>query len=369
MRRQTAPPLPPPASVLVVSNNQRLVDELRRLAAITGCVPLVVGEALAVRPAWATAPVVLVGDDMAGALSDLRLPRRHVVVLVTPSDPEPASWRRAVEVGAQEVASLRGDQERLVEVLGAGHPGGRAGGGPGGGTVIAVTGACGGAGASVFAAALAATAQGGGQPSVLVDVDPWGGGADLLVGGENVPGLRWPDLAATSGRISAASLREVLPVVDDLAVLSWGRAEPVPVSAASMHTVLTAARHGHRLVVADVGRRDDEATVEALALATSTVLVVPAHVRAVAAARTRLGVLRRAAVDVRLVVCGSASGRLDADEVSAALELQLVASMRPERRLDDWLDQGLGPIRRVRGPLARACAATLAALTPQPSAT
>ncbi|MDQ3592732.1 MAG: septum site-determining protein minD, partial [Actinomycetota bacterium] len=74
MRRQTAPPLPPPASVLVVSNNQRLVDELRRLAAITGCVPLVVGEALAVRPAWATAPVVLVGDDMAGALSDLRLP-------------------------------------------------------------------------------------------------------------------------------------------------------------------------------------------------------------------------------------------------------------------------------------------------------
>ncbi|WP_282435815.1 hypothetical protein ABFA25_00540 [Mycobacterium lepromatosis] len=26
-----------------------------------------------------------------------------------------------------------------------------------------------------------------------VDLDPWGGGIDLLVGGETTPSLRWPD--------------------------------------------------------------------------------------------------------------------------------------------------------------------------------
>ena len=38
--------------------------------------------------------------------------------------------------------------------------------------------------------------------SLLLDLDPWGGGIDLLVGGEATPGLRWPDLALQSGRLS-----------------------------------------------------------------------------------------------------------------------------------------------------------------------
>jgi len=128
----------------------------------------------------------------------------------------------------------------------------------------------------VFAAALAATGAAAGRSTLLVDADPWGGGADLLVGAEEVTGLRWSDLAATTGRVAAASLRGVLPVVDDVAVLSWGRDEPVPVAAGAARTVLTAARRGHHLVVADLAHRGD-AVAEALAMATLTVLVVPAQ--------------------------------------------------------------------------------------------
>ena len=48
------------------------------------------------------------------------------------------------------------------------------------GAVIAVIGGRGGAGASVFATALAHSAT----EALLVDLDPWGGGIDLLLGAE-----------------------------------------------------------------------------------------------------------------------------------------------------------------------------------------
>ena len=45
----------------------------------------------------------------------------------------------------------------------------------------------------------------------MVDADPVGGGIDLVVGAEHAPGVRWPELAGTSGRLSAASLSDALP--------------------------------------------------------------------------------------------------------------------------------------------------------------
>ena len=61
------------------------------------------------------------------------------------------------------------------------------------GAAVAVVGGCGGAGASVLAAALAVTAVRHGGRALLVDCDPLGGGLDLVLGAEHVAGLRWPD--------------------------------------------------------------------------------------------------------------------------------------------------------------------------------
>lgn len=338
---------------LLVSANPVLADEIRRHAAAAGAVPLVVSSAAAARQPWAAAPVVLAGADLVADLTALRPPRRDGVVVVVGGEIEPGAWQAAVSVGAETVLSARDDRDRLVDLFGRSTDSHTEA------PMLCVTGGCGGAGTSVFAAAVARAARERGWSTVLVDADPWGGGVDLLVGGEDVAGLRWPDLAATSGRVSAASLREVLPVVDGLAVLSWSRTEPEPVSAGSMRALLTAARRGHRLVVVDVPRREDEAALEALAMASSTVLVVPAEVRAVAAARVRLAMLRRATVRLAVVVRTAGGSDLDADDVAGTLELPLVAQMRPERGLAGWLDEGLGPPRRNRGPLARAAAATL----------
>lgn len=75
------------------------------------------------------------------------------------------------------------------------------------GQVVAVIGGCGGAGASWFSVALARVAT----DALLVDLDPWGGGIDLLLGAEGVSGLRWPDLAVQGGRLNFSAVREALP--------------------------------------------------------------------------------------------------------------------------------------------------------------
>ena len=84
--------------------------------------------------------------------------------------------------------------------------------------MLAVIGGRGGAGASVFATALAHAAP----RALLVDVDPWGGGIDLALGSERDAGLRWPDLAAGGGRVGYPALRAALPSRHGVAVLSAG---------------------------------------------------------------------------------------------------------------------------------------------------
>ena len=70
--------------------------------------------------------------------------------------------------------------------------------------VLGVVGARGGVGASTLAAALAARGARR-TASVLVDLDAAAPGLDLLVGLEDDPGVRWPDLAGAAGAIDGAT--------------------------------------------------------------------------------------------------------------------------------------------------------------------
>lgn len=349
---------------LLVTDDQGLRDDLLRLAAAVGVTPTFVGRDAVgdVRRAWTLAPLVLVGTDGAEALAGLRLPRREGVLLVAADRDDPTAWRRAVAAGAEQVVDLVRDRDLLVDVLGACSDG------PAGAPVLCVVGGCGGAGASVLAAALAVTATVDGARSLLVDTDPWGGGLDLVVGAEHEDGLRWGDLATTTGRVSAASLRELLPRVGSCAVLTWDRratAEQVP--AASVRAVLEAGQRGHELVVVDLPRQLDPTAEEALLRADHTVVVVPAEVRAVAAATKVVAALGRMTTGTGLVVRDHGRPGLSPDAVAESLALPLLATVRPERRLAEALDQGLGPLSRRRGALARTCRDVLAAVAGRPT--
>jgi secretion/DNA translocation related CpaE-like protein len=232
--------------------------------------------------------------------------------------------------------------------------------------VLAVVGGRGGAGASVFAAAVAVTAVRDGARVLLVDCDPLGGGLDLVLGAEDLGGLRWPGVGVEDGRVPATALHAALPAppvgprTGELGVLSCDRSAHGPAPAA-VRAVVEAGRRAGDTVVCDLPRYPTDAAVAALGGADLVALVVPADVRSCAAGARVAALLAEHGPPVRLVVRGPAPGGVDAAEVARALGLPLLAAMRPEPGLARALERGEAPAR-PRGPLAGAARAVLAEL-------
>jgi secretion/DNA translocation related CpaE-like protein len=218
---------------------------------------------------------------------------------------------------------------------------------------IAVTGGCGGAGASVLAAALARSAAQV-TASLLIDCDPLGSGADLLFGAEDEPGLRWPELVLARGPLVAGSLSGVLPLMDGVRVLSWDRAPtPTPVPPEAVTSVVEAARQESDVVILDLPRTLDAPAAAAARAADLTLLVVPAQTRAATSARRGLAALQECCADVQLVVRTLRPPCLPADVIAEALELPLAGALSPEPGLRVSLEHGEPPGLRRRGPLGR----------------
>lgn len=336
-----------------------LADEVVRLAAAAGCEPCRVTDPAALREQWNTAPLLLLDVAAATSVAGAGLPRRAEVVLVAAGS-EPDVWRCAVAVGAEHVAVLPDAEAWLVGALAdavesSAEPG----------RVLAVLGGRGGAGASVLAAAVAVAAVRSSRQALLVDCDPLGGGLDLALGAEQAGGLRWPGLSLGGGRVPAAALHAALPAPrlgerGGLTVLSCDRDGPGP-DAVAVRTVCGAGRRAGETVVCDVPRHPCEPGTAALENADLAVLVVPAEVRACAAAATVAARVARHGLSLHLVVRGPAPGGLTPQDISRALDLPLLTSMRPQPGLSAALDRGVVP-GRGPGPLATAARGILAAL-------
>ena len=347
-----------PDRPLLVTADPLLLDDLVRLSADAGVEVHVASDLVAARPAWTRAPVVLVGVDAVPQLVRSVLPRRPGVVLVPRTGPEERlAWEAAARVGAEAVQALPLAETLLVDRL--------AGAGEGAvlARTVAVVPGSGGAGASTLAAALAVSAGRvvPGVRAMLVDLDPYGGGVDLLVGAESEPGLRWPSLAGTRGRTGPDELREALPSVGGATVLSWDRGDLVPLPVDAVDAVLAAGRRGHDLVLLDVPRSPDPAADAALATVDAVLLVVPADVRSAAAAARVASRLAGRVSDVRVVVRETPACRLPAGPVARAVGLPLAGRVGADPGLVGALDRGEPP-GRSRGPLAQLCRALLADL-------
>lgn len=343
-------PVASPPRPLVVTSDPLLLDEVLRLAAAAGTTPEVVADAGAARRSWSAAPVVLVGADQLAAALRAQLPRRPGVVLLGDDLDDATVWQRAVALGAEHVWFLPGHEGDVTSVLADARDGVTELA-----PLLAVLGGRGGAGATTLAVGLALAGARRGWRSLLVDGDPLGGGVDLVLGGEADPGLRWTELAGTHGRLSAPALASAVPVMAGVGVLSWDRGHAHSVPPEAMEAVLGAARRGHDLVVVDLPRRPDAAGRSALAAASRTLMVVPAEVRAAAAASrvaSSAGLLCR---DLQVVVRGPSPLGLGGSEIARALGLPLAGEMRAERHADALLDRGDPPGRRQGGPLATLC--------------
>ena len=345
-----------PGRPLVVSRRGEVLDDLVRLASAAGIEVDVAPDVGAARAAWSGASLVVVDDAVLVHDGAAGVPRRGDVVLLGVGEDDAGVWRRAVGIGAEHVVFLPDAEAWLVERLAQAREGGadRA-------HVVGVVGARGGAGSTTLAAALAVTAVGRGSRTLLVDLDPLGGGIDLALGAEGERGLRWPDLARARGRLNGTSMCEALPRVGELSVLAWDRGADVEVPLEAARSVLDAAARACDVVVVDLPRSAGPGAVHAAVAAAEVLLVVPAEVRAVAAGERVLRSYRPLARGVRAVVRGPAPTGLGADAVCEALGLELAGELRPEPRLGPALDRGQPPGRDGRGPLAVLCAALLGA--------
>ncbi len=259
------------------------------------------------------------------------LPRRAHVIVATGDDPPQATWSAAIEVGARHVLRLPAQEHDLVRELADAAESARDAASTG--AVVAVIGGCGGAGASLFAAALARAAT----DPMLVDLDPWAGGIDLLVGAETTPGVRWPDLALQGGRLTWSAVRDALPQHRGMSLLS-GTRSGYELDGGAVQAVLDAGRRGGATVVCDLARRMTEAVETALDTADLVVVVSPCDVRACAATATIAPVLAGINPNLGLVVRGPSPGGLRADEVAKIAAVPLLATMRPHPRLAEQLE-------------------------------
>ncbi|WP_445167374.1 septum site-determining protein Ssd [Mycolicibacterium sp. Dal123E01] len=342
-----------PAVVLTLIADPDLREQADRVAAAAGLRPVATAGPPS-RKAWSAAAAILLDEEMARQCQHDRLPRRGGVSMVVSTEPAGSTWAAAMAVGAQHVCALPAGGDELVRHLTDAAETAREG--PRAGRVIAVTGGRGGAGASTFAAALAQTAS----AALLLDLDPWGGGIDLLVGSESVPGLRWPDLSLRGGRLAWAAVRDALPNHRGISVLSGAR-HGCEMDAGAADAVIDAGRRGGMLVVCDLPRRMTSAATGTLDSADLVVVITTCDVRGVASAAGMAPVLRGMNPNVGLVVRGPAPGGLRATEAAEVVGLPLLAAMRPEPLLAEHLERGGLRLRR-RSPLAAAARTVLAVL-------
>jgi secretion/DNA translocation related CpaE-like protein len=336
-------------------------NEIDRVAAAVGVrVVHAEGTSPISRKTWSAAAAVVLDEPAADGCARTGLPRRAHVIVVTGAEPAPATWAAAVEVGARHVLRLPIQERDLIRELA--DAGESARDDRALGEVVAVIGGRGGAGASLFAAALAQVAT----DPLLIDLDPWGGGIDLLVGCETTPGVRWPDLALHGGRLNWSSVREALPRHRGVCMLS-GTRRGYELDAAAVNAVVDAGRRGGATVVCDLPRRLTDAAQTALDTADLVVVVSPCDVRACAATATIAAVLTGINPNVGLVVRGPSPGGLRAEEVAAIAAVPLLASMRPYPRLAEQLEHGGLRLAR-RSALAVAARRVLALLPARPAA-
>lgn len=339
------------ARPLVLAVGTDGLDRLLNIAAIAG-VDVDVADAATNDAAWWSAPLVLVADEPDASL---RVGDRRPGVLLISWDLDDADvWRRAYLLGADHVVLLPDGREWLVERLADAAEDSPSG------TVVTVVGARGGAGASTLACALALHGAASGIRTTLVDADAAGAGIDLVLGAEDVAGLRWPDLALVEGRIPGDSLVEALPRSHGLSFLSCTRDQAAGVPPETLDAVVFAMRRVVDLVVIDAPRGD--AAVQSHVLAATDLLLVlaPAEVRAVAAGHRWVqstGVPRAA---IRTIARLPGGGELSAASVAEAVGAPLLGHVRDDSSAAAAIDRGEGVDVRRKGPWREACDSVLA---------
>jgi MinD-like ATPase involved in chromosome partitioning or flagellar assembly len=216
----------------------------------------------------------------------------------------------------------------------------------------AIGGTCGGAGASTLSVGLAAAAQKAGHRVLLIDGDLAGGGLDLFLGAETQQGVRWPELAFSSGRMSAETFITALPKPHGLALISASRESRVTPTQEAWQSILECAMHAFDVVVIDIGRQELPDSTHATLHDCRTPIwwVVPTRIRAVAAAAV---VLKHSSPHWLLqdIIVRKVDRSMSPNDIGRALGTSIRGSLPEDPGVVAASEQGLLP----KGAYAKAC--------------
>lgn len=255
------------------------------------------------------------------------------------ADPGPTDWKLAMQIHADQAFLLPAQTAELLAALGRQDT-------PvesrdqGVGTTIGVLGAVGGVGASTLAVVLAkmlAKRNGHRRGTVLLDAVPCSGGIDLLLGIEDTRGARWPDLGFRRGSIHVPDVLAALPATaEGIRVLSTARstvADTAVLDGAELAAALDCLRAADPPLDLIVDLHPGELLDAALDHLDHLVLLIPAEVRAVAAAVARRLDPRLHRVPLSVVLRHRGWSGLDAAEVEEILGAEVTAELGSVSRL------------------------------------
>jgi secretion/DNA translocation related CpaE-like protein len=352
-----------PASPVVLTTDQELLDHVLAVAAVAGVEPHVVSDISALRVEWPAASMVVIGVDSAPRIAGLALARRTDTYLVGHLQSQDQLSRWSVQLGAA-VVTLPDGATWLASAMAerGSRPRSAA-------RLIALVGGAGGVGCSTVAAGLSFVAALRGHRTLLLDCDPLGGGIDLLVGAERIEGWRWPQLASASGELG--DLTDQLPQVDELDILSMARGPQSPQppigkdpGLQQIESVLSSATRSYDLVVADLPRALDDGSAELLRQAHHVVLVVPATIRGIAASRRVSVDLTALGPSPVVLVRRVRFSGIASEAVADALGFPMIGVISDEPGLQQGAERGDPPGRVARSPMSRTCTQLLDHLMP-----
>ena len=309
--------------VTLISSDERLAEIIGSVAASVGVVVSVVSDRSSAEREWSDAQLVLVGQDSAAAAIAWGLGARDQVYVAGHSPQEVVRWSPLL--GASVIVVPQANAT-LAELLRDGtSQTTRA-------RVVLIGGATGGLGASTLAAGVAGAAVQMGWSSAVVELDPGGGGLDVLLGAERLEGWRWPELASARGVVSG--LTDHLPVMDSVLCVSAGR-HPCQVGARARSSVVESLAAETDLVVLDRGQLGDDELVGVPIDCRYD--IVSAELRGLLAARAR-----SAEADEVLLRRGPGR-RMSSHDVAAVLDRDPLLTVRQDERLARAAEQGEAP--------------------------
>lgn len=334
--------------MLVLTTDPVLARHLLSVVAAVGLAPdQPVGDD-ALRRTWRSAGAVLVGCDQAERVRGLSLAPRPEVYVVGRDDDgtETYAWSTRLRAAVATVPGGAADLAAALSVLA---------GLAGRGGVVALSGGTGGTGTSTLAAALAFTGAREGLRTLLLDTDETGGGIDVLLGAEQLPGWRWDRFEAARGHLG--DLAEVLLHCDgvDVLAIDRGRHPETGLRTEQVAAVLDSAARSNDLTVVDLPRHRGAAHDEVLRRAGRVLLLARADVRGVAAADQAARALLRRCGALEVVVRTGPGHGLDPALVADALDLPLAGVVEEDASVRGALERGDPPGRSGRSSLARLC--------------